>query len=83
MNRFQSIIDNIAAGTLDEARELYKSVSGGFWFVRKGKLLVRFPKSDEEFEFEFDAKDPDTQALLLLMNNLGPLLSAIGTKRTK
>lgn len=81
MNRFQSIVDNIAAGTLDEARELYKSVSGGYWFVRKGKLLVRFPKSDEEFEFEFDADDPDTKALLLVMNNLGAILSSVGTKR--
>lgn len=82
MNRFQSIVDNLAAGTLDEARGLYKSVSGGYWFVRKGKLMVRFPKSDEEFEFEFDSADPDTQALLLLLNNLGPILSAIGTKRS-
>lgn len=81
MNRFQSIVDNIAAGTLDEARELYKSVSGGYWFVRKGKLMVRFPKSDEEFEFEFDANDPDTKALLLVMNNLGVILSSVGTKR--
>lgn len=81
MNRFQSIVDNIAAGTLDEARELHKTISGGFWFVRQGKLMVRFPKSDEEFEFEFDAKDPDTRALLLILNNLTHLLSAIGTKR--
>lgn len=81
MNRFQSIVDNLAASALLEARELYKQTSGGFWFVRKGKLMIRFPKSDEEFEFEFDAKDPDTQAVLLILNHLGDILSAVGTKR--
>lgn len=81
MNRFQSIVDGIAASTLADLRELHEQVSDGHWLVRKGKLYVRLPKTKEEVEFEFDASDPDTQALLAVLNNMKYILSALGAKR--
>lgn len=80
-NRFQSILDNIAEGTLADLRRLYPQMSHGMhWFVDgNGQLCAS--NANETFVFEFAQGDPDTEAFLIMLNNLPVLVQALGTKR--
>lgn len=80
-NRFQSIVDGLTADVIQDLKELYPDLSRDvYWYIKDGKLRGRQSAADEEFIFE--AGDPDSEAMVLLLNNL-PMItqSFVGARK--
>ncbi len=79
-NRFQSIVDAISDDVLKELKELYPKLSHGVvFYIRDGKLYGVSGMANEEFFFE--EGDPDSEAMVLLLNNLRWLTQSLtGTR---
>lgn len=81
MNRFQSIIDNLTEDTLKELGALYpRLTTNAYWYIRDGKLRAQIGRLDEEFVFE--TGDPDSEAFLLLLNNLPKITQSLTGNKT-
>lgn len=71
MNRYQSILVGLTTKTLQELRALTdrsEAFGKGYWYADNGKLWVQI--EGETFEFTFESKDEESEAICLLLNNL-------------
>jgi len=70
MNRFQNIVDGVSRGMAAAAMELFPQLRSGLrWTVNdKGELICS--DGSQDFIFTFEKGDPETEALLLVLNHL-------------
>ena len=73
-NRFQSIVNSVGFSTLESIVELDLHYIG-LWHICDGMLCVEV--SGRHHPYEFAKEDPEAQAILLLLNNMHHIKSAV------
>lgn len=75
MNRFQSIVDGITATTLEDLTRLKTQATHGYWYIGDDGML-HVQVNEEDYTFTFERGDPDSEMIVLLLNNIHHMLSS-------
>lgn len=74
-NRYASIVNQVVGDIAVQIEKYLEAVPAVDWSCKDGQLIAKIDGEEQVFTFERD--DPITEALLLLLNNKGLILSRL------